>query len=760
MAVYQSEFTGATIDARLAAVATMQTAISNLETAVAAKYSKPAAGIPSTDMDADVQAALAKALTAVQSLADYYTKTQVDALCAAIAASVNATSGVTAASLPTASADTVGKMYYIGPTNGEYARYVTAYDGTTYSWISIGTTDINLSQYATLSDLDSYVIESVPGSKNIIDTKENVSWKTSLSTTGAEQSSTNYNSTTFMPVEPSTGYISSAKGYVVYYNTNKVKVGSRKELTETGGTFTTPADAAYIRFAALRTAWQSAHINKGVTLEDLDAYKAPSEYNKIDKNTEGVSDLESTLYRTGYVPITGFTSGSYITTAGYPGDVVDVSSPTESAGYSHIVLSVVKGDQFRITGTGGSNGRLFVFTDSSYTIVQFRSSDATDTNLILTAPTAGYLIVNFITQYPYSLERVVTELAVDLAVDSDFDRGPFNAYGHRFATRYRGLQESYPIGSALGQNTTYAEAIALMDGLVTAGAGYVTKTALGTGEGTDGGGNPYTIYDYAFIPPAAPNTNVVGKRPVVMIDACLHGFEKNAFYGWYFFFKDVIENWEENPSLAAIRSGVEIHFIPVANPWGFDNDIRNNYNGVNLNRNFLVPNWEPVASGSDASGAAPFDQAEAAVIRDWLNAYQDAFLLIDTHTNGHYNANGWVEANHDILVTDTNDAYYNRMFNAAQRHIEDNTVAFAKDYSLAITPRFGQFHSNLSTTTNGYICVYGATERKMLSTTLEGFNGLVVNDEQVVGFYSADAKKMNSEIFGNYLLDMLEEFMK
>lgn len=152
--IYQSEFTGEQMDARFAAVAELQSAVSALETAVAAKYAKPADGIPSTDMDAAVQNALAKALTAVQSLADYYTKSETDALLAAIAASVNATAGVTAASLPTASASTVGKMYYIGPDgNGEYARYVTAYDGTNYSWLAVGTTDIDLTQYATKAEV-------------------------------------------------------------------------------------------------------------------------------------------------------------------------------------------------------------------------------------------------------------------------------------------------------------------------------------------------------------------------------------------------------------------------------------------------------------------------------------------------------------------------------------------------------------------------------------------------------------------------------
>ena len=117
---YQSEFTGLEMDERFTAVPALQQAVAGL----------------------------------LADIANYYTKAQVDAIAASIAAAVNSTAGVTAASLPTASADTLGKIYYIGPTSGEYARYVTGYDGTTYSWLPLGTTDIDLSDYATKAELN------------------------------------------------------------------------------------------------------------------------------------------------------------------------------------------------------------------------------------------------------------------------------------------------------------------------------------------------------------------------------------------------------------------------------------------------------------------------------------------------------------------------------------------------------------------------------------------------------------------------------
>ena len=62
---------------------------------------------------------------------------------------------VVADSLPTASRDTVGKIYFIAHTHSEkdiYDEYLTVIGGTeeipTYSWEKIGNTDIDLSGYA------------------------------------------------------------------------------------------------------------------------------------------------------------------------------------------------------------------------------------------------------------------------------------------------------------------------------------------------------------------------------------------------------------------------------------------------------------------------------------------------------------------------------------------------------------------------------------------------------------------------------------
>lgn len=48
---------------------------------------------------------------------------------------------VVVGALPTASADTVSKIYYVGPdTDDGYEKYITSYDGSAYTWVHIGST--------------------------------------------------------------------------------------------------------------------------------------------------------------------------------------------------------------------------------------------------------------------------------------------------------------------------------------------------------------------------------------------------------------------------------------------------------------------------------------------------------------------------------------------------------------------------------------------------------------------------------------------
>ena len=75
------------------------------------------------------------------------------------------------------------------------------------------------------------------------------------------------------------------------------------------------------------------------------------------------------------------------------GDTIDYT-PTYNADMLFGIFPVSQGDVFKITGSGGNIPRLWCFVDSSDVIVSKSAADLTVTDLILTAPGAGKLIVN------------------------------------------------------------------------------------------------------------------------------------------------------------------------------------------------------------------------------------------------------------------------------------------------------------------------------------------------------------------------------
>ena len=258
--IFQSEFTGEQMDARFAAVTQLTAALEELTTVVAGKYVKPSGGIPSTDLDADVNAALAKANSAVQSLADYYTKTEVDQLLAAI----NGMDYVDVSTLPTASASTLGKIYLVGPDgSGYYAYYYTSYNGSAYSWVGpLGTTQISLSNYATKTELGQipYSIAPLVDSRNsgsLSALLTNESYFTVSDGVFSESSSSSWMSSGYIKVTSrlfrAELYVdSSPKPHVAFFNENKEYIGQNvfnyaQKVTVSFANMTIPSGAAYFR---------------------------------------------------------------------------------------------------------------------------------------------------------------------------------------------------------------------------------------------------------------------------------------------------------------------------------------------------------------------------------------------------------------------------------------------------------------------------------------------------------------------------------
>ena len=134
----------------------------------ATAYQKPVGGIPDTDLSAALQTALASFITkAVTDLTNYYlksdtySKNEVDQLIAAI----NQFELVSVQTLPTASASTMGKLYFVPSSDPQTSNIkdeyitlsVTENDTTTYYWEQIGSTEINLTNYYTKSQTDAAI---------------------------------------------------------------------------------------------------------------------------------------------------------------------------------------------------------------------------------------------------------------------------------------------------------------------------------------------------------------------------------------------------------------------------------------------------------------------------------------------------------------------------------------------------------------------------------------------------------------------------
>ena len=356
---------------------------------------------------------------------------------------------------------------------------------------------------------------------------------------------------------------------------------------------------------------------------------------------------------------------------------------------------------------------------------------------------------------------------------SKYFYGPYDIRKSDFQSWYSGLQNDYTLFGVGGSPeravpdgawaTTYADVIAAYDALMAEDPTYITKNELGTASGTDANDNPYTLYEYVFKPKRYDGVNKNNKVvPKILIDGCIHGFERNSSYGLFYFLKDIVENWDKNEALKALRCHVEIHVIPIVNPYGFDNFTYTNGNRVNINRNFACGNWTVVPVGDkDATGEEPFDQPETAIVRDWILENSDTLLMyINCHTDGQYNASSYANANHWMLCSDIDDAYYMRLFNVGTRHIEEQTLMFPTMYpNVTPTGFVGIINIDAGkTTSKGTAKQWACAQMNFLSMTLEGFNAVKVDDVQIFGVLSADSQKANSEIIGNTVIQICYEY--
>ena len=318
--------------------------------------------------------------------------------------------------------------------------------------------------------------------------------------------------------------------------------------------------------------------------------------------------------------------------------------------------------------------------------------------------------------------------------------------------------------SGFSQTTDYATAIQPWRDFATNNSGYITERDFGAIY--ENGPHQYW---YTLNP---PNRSVSEKKLArVFVVTSQHGHEKSATYGMSYLIKDMLEHSLEDPVLFYLRNFVRFIVLPIANPYGWNANsslgthggIRQNENGVNLNRNFGVSTWANYNDDPDYTtpgeynyrGTAPFSEIETQNIRSAIVAsHSDISLMIDIHTYGTDTTSAisitFVGANKD------SDSVMKKIYESFDQYLcgVKNHMDALYDVNIGLSQVYGS--STLDTVVNMTMQDYGYDAVQVPSVTLEvpcgATNGFLGNK---LSKYSADLIKLCGEMIGNFIAKAL-----
>lgn len=102
-------------------------------------------------------------------------------------------------------------------------------------------------------------------------------------------------------------------------------------------------------------------------------------------------------------------------------------------------------------------------------------------------------------------------------------------------------------------------------------------------------------------------------KPKVLIIGCFHGDEPQGKY--------LIEEYiKENPD-------TNLLLIPCLNKFGFENNVRTNKNGVDINRNFPTKNWIKTEKNEFFGGNFPESEDETKFMIQVVKKYRPQLIL-------------------------------------------------------------------------------------------------------------------------------------
>lgn len=358
------------------------------------------------------------------------------------------------------------------------------------------------------------------------------------------------------------------------------------------------------------------------------------------------------------------------------------------------------------------------------------------------------------------LDNLTISIVCDIAPASKFIRTD-SILGHIPYNDYVGRHVDT---SGFNQNTEYESAIQPWRDFAVNNSGYIAETDYG--EIYSGGPHQY---GYTLIP---PNASISGKKLAsVFIVTSQHGHEKSATYGMAYLIKDMLEHSLEDPVLFYLRNYVRFIILPIANPYGWNADstsgahggIRQNENGVNLNRNFGVSTWANyddddsynTPGGFNYRGTAPFSEIETQNIRRAIvESGNDASLIIDIHTYGLDTTSAstitYVSANKD------SDKTMKKLYESFDRYLcgIKNHMDVLYGVNLGLSQIYGI--GTIDQAVNMTMQDYGYDACQVPSVTLElpcgSTNGFLGDN---LSKYSPDIIKLCGEMIGNFIAKAL-----
>ena len=126
--------------------------------------------------------------------------------------------------------------------------------------------------------------------------------------------------------------------------------------------------------------------------------------------------------------------------------------------------------------------------------------------------------------------------------------------------------------------------------------------------------SPYVSRSYKPYDSSTNNYNRATMSPrTILINSGIHGDEKSSVYGTYLAIKAILESSEE--WAVFIRTNFCLEICPIANPWGFNNNVRPNSADVNLNRDFF----------------SETPQAETTCLKNLIASCYNLHAVLDSH---------------------------------------------------------------------------------------------------------------------------------